>query len=373
MKQSTFSAVMANSIRKVLQGYTKGIRLVAVLTLLLTMGIGSAWAATIFNCGIEVNENWYKGTGTINSGNWLGGKSAFNNYNLGVITSLKLGGQYDTWDNNQTDNCSWNSNNGIWITITTTGGTQKANFKLSSYHSGKDGNNNVWKTTGTTGTCGDKSTFGRYTYDISGYTAGTYKIKASWTSPSSQSTQATASYTIPGFTTTSANQTFDATKVGNNNSKTISFGTHYGTALTTSACTISGTDASNFSVTSITENDVTIKFTPTSAGNKSATLKITDAHSKVCTITLSGEVAKYTVTWVVDTESTTETVDHGSYVANAPTIDPNDLPCGDVFAGWTTEIYAGKSAPATLYKIEAEIPAVTGDVTYYAVFADYEQ
>lgn len=45
MKQSTFSAVMANSIKNLLQGYTKGIRFVAVLMVLLTMGIGQAWGA----------------------------------------------------------------------------------------------------------------------------------------------------------------------------------------------------------------------------------------------------------------------------------------------------------------------------------------
>ncbi len=47
MKQSTFSAVMANSIKNLLQGYTKGIRFVAVLTMLLTMGIGQAWGAEV--------------------------------------------------------------------------------------------------------------------------------------------------------------------------------------------------------------------------------------------------------------------------------------------------------------------------------------
>ena len=46
MKQSTFSAVMANSIKNLLQGYTKGIRFVAVLTLLLTVGIGTMWGYT---------------------------------------------------------------------------------------------------------------------------------------------------------------------------------------------------------------------------------------------------------------------------------------------------------------------------------------
>ena len=47
MKQSTFSAVMANSIKNLLQGYTKGIRFVAILTLLLTLGIGQAWGADV--------------------------------------------------------------------------------------------------------------------------------------------------------------------------------------------------------------------------------------------------------------------------------------------------------------------------------------
>ena len=43
MKQSTFSAVMANSIKNLLQGYTKGIRITAILILLL-MGVNNAWA-----------------------------------------------------------------------------------------------------------------------------------------------------------------------------------------------------------------------------------------------------------------------------------------------------------------------------------------
>ena len=45
MKQSTFSAVMANKLLTVLQGYTKGIRFVAVLIVLLTISIGQAWGA----------------------------------------------------------------------------------------------------------------------------------------------------------------------------------------------------------------------------------------------------------------------------------------------------------------------------------------
>ena len=103
-------------------------------------------------------------------------------------------------------------------------------------------------------------------------------------------------FTVPGFTTTTINQTFDNTTVGSSSSKTISFGTHYGTALKTSNCSITGTNASEFTVTSINESGVTVTFNPTSAGNKTATLTITDAHSKKCTITLSAKT-QYTVTY----------------------------------------------------------------------------
>ena len=47
MKQSTFSAVMANSIKNLLQGYTKGIRFTAILTLLFTIGVGQMWGADV--------------------------------------------------------------------------------------------------------------------------------------------------------------------------------------------------------------------------------------------------------------------------------------------------------------------------------------
>ena len=45
MKKSTTVATMANGLLKVLQRYTKGIRLVAVLTMLFTVGVGSMWGA----------------------------------------------------------------------------------------------------------------------------------------------------------------------------------------------------------------------------------------------------------------------------------------------------------------------------------------
>ena len=105
--------------------------------------------------------------------------------------------------------------------------------------------------------------------------------------------------------------------------------------------------------------------------DKQSVSNLTNVNNGTVTLYAQWTINTYTVTWVVDKSTTTETVDHGSKVADAPTIDPNNLPCGDKFVGWTTEFYAGKTAPTTLYPTAEDIPAVTGDVTYYAVFADY--
>ena len=86
------------------------------------------------------------------------------------------------------------------------------------------------------------------------------------------------------------------------------------------------------------------------------------------------ELPKYTVTWSVDGNTTTEEVYSGDKATKAPTIDENNLPCdgADKFVGWTTGEYQGDSKPRTLYPTAADIPAITGDITFYAVFADYE-
>ena len=79
---------------------------------------------------------------------------------------------------------------------------------------------------------------------------------------------------------------------GESTTTKISFGKHYGTALTTSNCS----SLTDFTVTAIDEDGVTVKFTPQTAGSKSETLTITDAHSKTCTISLSG-TTRYEVSY----------------------------------------------------------------------------
>ena len=90
MKQSTFSAVMANSIKNLLQGYTKGIRITAILILLL-MGVSNVWAASTVQGGYiyfdELNSG-YTGAGDMQF--WVGHNSYSCSYSMSKIDNTKL-------------------------------------------------------------------------------------------------------------------------------------------------------------------------------------------------------------------------------------------------------------------------------------------
>lgn len=109
----------------------------------------------------------------------------------------------------------------------------------------------------------------------------------------------------------------------------------------------------------ITEVNVTASY-----GEKTA--------SKTVAVTVT-EVQKYNVTWNVNgkdyTEGnpTTEVVE-GEKLRTLPTA-PASIG-GLVFMGWTNEaVTSQETAPAVLFTSAADAPAVTADVTYYAVFA----
>ena len=114
-----------------------------------------------------------------------------------------------------------------------------------------------------------------------------------------------------------------------------------------------------------------------SAGTKTVTVSYTEGGvTKTATYTITVQ-AKCTVTWMVNGSSYTTgnpdtQVCPGSHVTALPT-DPSPASyCGDVFVGWTDEEYSGNSAPTNLYKTTSEFPNATGNQTFYAVFADYE-
>lgn len=89
-----------------------------------------------------------------------------------------------------------------------------------------------------------------------------------------------------------------------------------------------------------------------------------------------------TVTWSVDghddvySQQTITYNPSGSKVSSVPTPNPASY-CGQVFAGWTTAAIDGTqgSAPTPLFKTIGDSPNLnsTGSVTFYAVFADYDE
>lgn len=125
--------------------------------------------------------------------------------------------------------------------------------------------------------------------------------------------------------------------------------------------------------------DVTVNNTSTQLGQK-LTITITGIAKGVkcynisVTYQASTPTLEYTVSWKVNDADYTEgapttKVADGSSVTTLPTV-PSDI-AGRTFVGWTDAKIATSSAtaPPTLFTKAANAPAVTSDVTYYAVFA----
>ena len=136
------------------------------------------------------------------------------------------------------------------------------------------------------------------------------------------------------------------------------------------AYTITATPAAGYEFDKWTATSGSASITIADVNSGSTTVTFNN-YSNDATVTASFNLKSYTVKWVVDKTETTETVAHGSKVAKAPEI--TTPPCGDKFVGWTTSFYVhATDAPAILYPTAADIPAIEGDITFYAVFADYE-
>ena len=272
MKNLVFNLRTAKAQAEGCAKVTKSSRMAKVLTtltLLLTLCVGQMWAAKGFFTDGQWNVQYWDGS----SDKWIGEGGSGATKNLGIKTTLYLKKSWvKTWSDG-----GWTQSEVVW------------NYGLTDSY-------------GNTKTATKSSVQGNQTWDFSvdydlishaPNNPGQNTLYMYWRLDNYVSTSASyINFTIPGFTTTSTSQTFDNTTVSSNSSKTISFGQHYGTALTTSNCALSGTNSTEFEVTSISETGVTVKFKPSSDGSKSATLTITDAHSKTCTITLSGKTRR---------------------------------------------------------------------------------
>ena len=188
--------------------------------------------------------------------------------------------------------------------------------------------------------------------------------------------------TTPTLKPSSTSLTFPQIEVNTSSSQTFILS---GENLTGDATlSLSDTNANLFSVTPTTvtptggvikDEEITVTYTPTEAGTHTATLTISSEGAEPQTITLNGTAYQiYNVNWKVNgadytVGAPTTEVESGSAVTTLPTA-PSKI-AGKTFMGWTDAETAtpSASAPATLFKTAANAPAVTGNVTYYAVFA----
>ena len=127
---TNYAEKKAKQFLNLLQGYTKGIRLTAILILLL-MGVTDVWA-WCGNSFIIVNDTWYTGS---NSYVHTGGK--FDGKNLGTLTTLKLGGELQVYPS---------SNTAASLCYKIDGGSEKS---ISLPKTGNDGNNSKHSGSGT--------------------------------------------------------------------------------------------------------------------------------------------------------------------------------------------------------------------------------
>lgn len=255
------------------------------LTLLLMIAITSTSAAWAGGTWYSTNmwQVWGWKTGYANDGWVKTGLGSGDDFDIGVITAssdnytfkglgVNTGGSGVKWVGAQV----WypDGTNG-WITIGSDGGT--SGDKYWEYKT-------LWDYS-----INKSADPGDYCFSIhfymndggSNYNENERKIK----------------WTIPGFKT--------------DNPTSFSFGSnspvdlesvakigvvHYGDYPTLGGCVLSGTDAGDFEVIDIDYSGVTVVFTPSSVGAKSATLTITDTYSKTWTVTLSGTGAANTTT-----------------------------------------------------------------------------
>ena len=373
-KQSTFSAQVATNLLNVLQGYTKGIRFVAVLTMLFALGVGSIFGeeyklVTSTN-DLVAGEKYLIGTGTGGAVNFISTESKANNRNLasGTVNSQKV---------TKTDQM---------MAFTLGGSTGSWTFKTNDYL-GKAGYLNATSTTNSnylkvvatldkyayfsisiasnvaTITCTGKNSRNIVRYNssnnsniISCYTSGyndvyLYKQVASC---DKKVTLTKGSETNGTFTLDQTNGSYDncdenfVVKVSNIKPKSAS---QYcsGINVTGGNSSVTGPVDGVWTVTYAKENNITSTITPTYADKTPANISFENMGNPTPTTT-------------------------GYYVGDTYTLPAtNDYTCGDkTFVGWSTDIIENsptKPTAATYFEPGASV-TLAADQTFYAVFAE---
>ena len=347
MKQSTSFAQVATNLLNVLQGYTKGIRFVAVLTMLLIVGIGQAWAET-YSYTFTAKQFSANGSKTLNSVSWT------------------LAGNGNYWGYEATKGQQFGSGSAPYKTLTlSTSGISGTITKIIINTSGaKDVNASFTVSVGGTQWGNStKLTTTATDYTFTGSKSG--EIKFSYTQTSSKAlyiksisvTYETAVATVP-VTGVSLNTSKLTLTEGDSETLTATVAPANATDKTVTWTTNNSSVAtvSNGKVTAVAEGSAIITVT-TNDGKKTAT----------CNVTVNPK-PKYTVTLVPGSGSVSSTTLTEASAGAGVTLPTPTLDCGDWdFAGWAEEsVNAETTTKPTLIPAGAYNPA--SNITLYAVY-----
>ena len=240
---------------------------------------------------------------------------------------------------------------------------------------------------------GSTGTFSSGTWTAANNTAPTsVKLNATGTGKINTITvnYASTETSTPTLTCATTSLSFEA-EIGSTDQKQFTFS---GTNLTANAgLAITGDNAGLFSVQptsvskgtgTITDSQVTVTYSPTAAGNHSATLTISSTGATSKTITLTGTATAPTVKHKAFFYNGETLLNAGgtefaegaavSYSGSTPVSCETGTGKSGTFVGWADDTWTGKKAAksdieANFY--EGTLPVMgTGDVTYYAVFAN---
>ena len=357
MKQSTSFAQVANNLLNVLQGYSKTIRL--LLVMFLTLTVSAAWAETTtytVSASSGKLSNWTGAVGSAYADGSVKFDSSGDNYanaaiwsgevstgmtELAVTISYKLNG-------------TSNSQNVFTVSVVNSSGTAIVSKTFAPTATSKTDVTLIFDNLSGSPT-GLKMV---YTTKKSG-NVGVYSVSAtatySTTPPCTEPTIATQ----PTGATYATGATATALKVVASGDD-LTYQWYSNTSNSTSGATkINGATNSTYTPSTSTVG-TKYYYCIVSSGSCSTTSNIVSVVVKNPT---------YTVIWksngvVIRTDNNVESGTNKT----APTISP--IPCGDVIAGWTdAENYVHKTS--TLYSGATPSIPITGDITFYAVFADY--
>ena len=366
------SAQVAKNLLNVLQEYTKGIRFLLVMFVTLTVS-AEAWGVTY---------KLTKVTSVSAGEKYVFEQGGYVMNNTVSSSALQCTNSYNTTGLTGTETY-------IWTLESANGGFYMRNVNLKSNYYLKNSSSTGVSLTTTSSIW--KFTFDNNTDEVLIQNTENSNRFLGWTSSSSHAYKAYATSNLSTYPHAITVYKLEEEVPSCTNKVTIQKGTDTNGTFTLSktgtyetcdaqlVITLSNiTPSAGYQFSEITQSGINSGVTIDQA-NKTVTYAQNTSGTSTINVTFTA-LDTHSVTWKVNGidytvgDPTTQVYDGGK-VTKLPTAPDPVNNCGEVFAGWTTTPIDGttNTKPSVLFTTAANSPTITGNITFYAVFADYEQ